>query len=122
MRTAPAVWTDPEGRVWVIYANDCGIAGYVLHVLAGRTPYLTVGWHFGGTRFTTPVVHADRLYVAHPGAVDVFDPQTGHELWSSGSLGRSGGIGAIHWEYPAPSGHTILMTDVTAHLYAFVQR
>lgn len=123
--TAPAVWTDPKGRVLVIYANAQDITGYVV-VTSGRgAPKLKVQWDVHAAtpqlgNFTTPVIAGNTLYVAHNGEVDAYAPQTGSVLWSSKSLAPLGQISpTLHWEYPAVAGGMVFMTDEAAHIYAY---
>lgn len=132
--SAPAVWKDPHGAVLAIYANSNDIEAYQV-VASGALPHVKVKWdihiasrtkraHAGiftpYPNFTTPVIAADRLYVAHDGAVQVYNPENGRVLWSSTSLGQSGTISSnLHWEYPCVANGMIFMTDESSHVYAY---
>lgn len=108
--TAPAVWHDRAHGIWVIYANDCGIAGY--RVMTRGKPQLRRVWavSHGGT---TPVVHGGILWVARNGEIAAYRPYNGSLLW------RTTAIGQLHWEYPLVAGHRLFMTDESGHLSAY---
>ncbi len=113
--TAPAVWKSPSGAIWVIYANDCGIAGYRLSSPSPAKFRLTLGWSVG-TGGTTPVISRNVVYVAREGLLRALDPASGKVLWSGA------GIGGVHWEYPLLAGGRLFMTDQSGHLSAFTIR
>jgi hypothetical protein len=119
--TSPTVWTDPKGRVLVLYADNCGMSAYVVRTSAGSRPSLAVLWRLHGSHYDTPVLAGKLLYVAQPSGVGVFNPETGHRMWTSQSLPKVQSIGYIHWEYPAVSGSMIFMTDENARLYAYAR-
>ncbi len=118
--TAPAVWKGSGGRFAAIYTNDCGASAYTIRASKSGKPEMAVKWHFSGS-FTSPVVFGQTVYIAHGGAVDAFNPVSGHRIWSSATV-SGGTIGAVHWEYPAISGKLLFMTDESGRLYAFRRR
>jgi len=113
--TAPAVWKSPSGAVWVIYANDCGIAGYRLSSPSPGKFRLIQGWSLGAGG-TTPVISRNVVYVARDGLLRALDPASGKVLWSGS------GIGGIHWEYPLLAGGKLFITDESGHVSAFTIR
>ncbi len=123
--TAPAVWTDPTGRIMVIYANAQDITAYRVVTSSAAAPRLKVQWDVHAAtpqagNFTTPVIARNTLYVAHNGEVDAYAPETGSLLWSSKSLAPLGQLSpTLHWEYPAVAGGMLFMTDEGAHVYAY---
>jgi PQQ-like domain len=117
--SAPVVWTDPKGRVWVFYSTFCGLTGYRVATTGAGAPKLVAGWHLSTYHFTTPVLAGPDLYIARPNVVEVFRAATGHELWSSVRPRAGGTIGSIHWEYPAVYGNMMFMTDESGRLYGY---
>jgi outer membrane protein assembly factor BamB len=119
------VWTDPNGRVLVIYANSQDITAYMVVTSGPGAPRLTVQWDVHAAapqvgNFTTPVIARNILYVAHNGEVDAYNPTAGKLLWSSKSVAPLGQISSkLHWEYPAAAGGMLFMTDEAAHVYAY---
>lgn len=109
--TAPAIWKGPSFPV-VIYANDCGTAGYRV---TGSGP-----GHFGLKRIwsngrggTTPVVHGGVVYTVRDGNLAAYNPANGTVLGSTAALG------GIHWEYPLVIGKRLYITDNEGHVFAF---
>lgn len=108
--TAPAVWHDRTHGIWVIYANDCGIAGYRL--MTNGKPQLRRAWTIshGGT---TPVVRNGIVWVARNGEIAAYRPYSGALLRHTTALGQ------VHWEYPLAVDHHLFMTDESGHLSAY---
>jgi len=111
--TAPVAWKSPTGRIWVFYANSCGVAGYRLYSPSRGKFRLARPWeaHVGGT---TPVLHHGVLYVARSREIRAYKATTGQ------FLGRISGIGGVHWEYPLVAGNRLFMTDQSGHVFAFL--
>ena len=109
--TAPLVWTQGGGTIWVFYANDCGTAGYRLVSPSPGTFRLQRGWSVG-TGGTTPRMDGGVLYIAHSGAVVGYDPTSGKVVWSAS-------IGDVHWEYPLIAGHRLYIADQSGIVRAF---
>ena len=132
--SAPAVWRDPQGTVMAIYANDNDIQAYEV-VTSGSVPQVKVKWdvhiatpskrayagiHTPYPNFTTPVISGNELYAAHDGEIDIYNPENGHELWSSTSVAPKGQLSSnLHWEYPCVAIGMIFMTDESGHVYAY---
>lgn len=112
--TAPAVWHDPTHGIWVIYANDCGVAGYRL-VIQGGKPRLAREWTLshGGT---TPIISGGVVWIARSGEVAAYHPYNGTKLWQTTDIGQ------LHWEYPLVAGHRLFITDESGHLSAYAVR
>jgi outer membrane protein assembly factor BamB len=110
--TAPAVATSSSHVTTVIYANDCGTAGYRVEGGSSGKPTLQRVWSIG-THGTTPVVHAGVLYVARDNTITAYNPATGKVL------GSTGGIGAVHWQNPLIVGKTLYIADQDGHITAF---
>lgn len=116
--TAPVVWTDPSGRVWLFVANDCGLNAYNLVTSGAGVSELTLAWQQsqGGT---SPVLGGGVLYVErnNGGAVDAYDPTTGAVLWSS--TRTSATIGSVHWQSPIVLDTLLIVPDNNGNVFAF---
>lgn len=111
--TAPAVWTSPAGVSTIIYANDCGLAGYRVRVRA------TVHGSFKLDRIwstsqggSTPVVKDGVVYVAGKGRLSAYDAARGRLLWQ-------GIVPDIHWQYPLIAAGRIFLADQNGELRAY---
>jgi hypothetical protein len=89
--TTPAVWTSGRHE-WVFVADGSGTDAYQV-AGAGRSTRLHHVWG-NGSAGTSPIVAGGLLYIYDPnGALDVYNPSTGHRL---ASLATGGG----HWNSP----------------------
>jgi hypothetical protein len=110
--TAPAVWTDGGGKIWVEAATDSNTAGYSLDINATtHEPQLHPVWNIP-TGNTSPVVANGVLYAAGGGTVHAYNPSTGALLWSAP-------VGSIHWQSPVIDGGYILLADGAGNLTAW---
>lgn len=112
--TGPAVWHDSSHGIWVVYANNCGVAGYRLEIRGGK-PRLLRAWTLshGGA---TPVVHGGAVWIARNGEIAAYRPYNGTRLW------HITGTGQLHWEYPLVVSHRLFLTDESGHLSAYTVR
>jgi hypothetical protein len=102
--TAPAVWTDSSGTIWVEVTTDSHTAGFKLTINAtSHVPQLTPVWNVA-TGNTSPLVANGVLYAAGGGTMHAYNPTTGALLWSAA-------VGAIHWQSPVVDGGLILLAD-----------
>jgi outer membrane protein assembly factor BamB len=113
--TAPAISTSSTHVTTVIYANDCGTAGYRVTISSAGDFTLQRVWQ-NGTSGSTPVVHGGVLYVAHNNAIVAYNPASGKVL------GQTSEIGRVHWQYPLVQGPHLYMTDKDGRLTAFTIR
>jgi outer membrane protein assembly factor BamB len=109
--TAPAIWKGPSFPV-VVYANDCGTAGYRVTAPSAGHFRLKRIWSTGRGG-TTPVVHGGVLYTARDGNLTAYNPANGTVL------GSTAAIGGIHWEYPLVVGKRLYISDNAGHVFAF---
>ena len=110
--TAPGVWVSPSHTIMVIYANDCGTAGYKVTSPSAGHFRLDRVWS-NGSGGTTPVLHGGVLYVARGHSLTAYNPANGSVL------GQTAAIGGIHWEYPLITGNRLYITDETGTVTAF---
>jgi outer membrane protein assembly factor BamB len=112
--TAPAVWTDASGTIWVEVATDSNTAGYTLTINpTTHIPQLTPVWNIA-TGNTSPLVANGVLYAAGGGTMHAYNPTTGALLWSTA-------VGGIHWQSPVVDGGYILLADGSGFLTAWGQ-
>ena len=116
--TQPVVWTDGEGRAWVIVAGSCAIAGYRVSTDSGGATALRLAWKTDG-ECTTPVLAGGVLFAATTGAVLALDPSSGRRLWSSEQEGAGGSIGDIHWESPIVVNGRLYISDESGAMSAY---
>jgi hypothetical protein len=111
--TQPAVWVNPvDGGIWVIVANDNGIAGLQVTADGSGNPSLGSKWH-GGTGGTSPVVANGMVFYFGGGGVRALDPTTGNLLWSDTSPG------GVHWESPIVIDGRLYVADESAVLWIY---
>jgi outer membrane protein assembly factor BamB len=113
--TAPAVWESPAHEVMVIYANDCGTAGYRVSSPSAGHFRLDKSWSTGSGG-TTPVQHGGVVYVVRGHAVTAYNPSNGSVL------GQTSEIGPVHWEYPLVTGGRLYITDESGTVSCFALR
>ena len=116
--TQPVVWTDGEGRAWIIVAGSCAIAGYRVSTDSDGATALRLAWKTDG-EYTTPVLAGGVLFAATPGAVLALDPSSGRRLWSSEQEGAGGSIGDIHWESPIVVSGRLYISDESGAMSAY---
>ena len=96
----PIVWRDPRtGTLWLFVPNFCGLDGYQVQTSSAGVTSLHLAWS-AGTVASSPVISGGVLFAATSQALLAFDPNSGHEVWSSASATAGGDIGYIHWESP----------------------
>ncbi len=112
--SAPAVWTDRSGSVWIFVGLADGIHAYRVTTQNG-TSRLTSAWHadVSSTREgASPVVSNGLVFAASSGSIVALDAQSGHQLWSHT-------IGPIHWESPAVANGMVFCSDEDGYLTAY---
>jgi outer membrane protein assembly factor BamB len=109
--SAPAIWTDERGAVWIF----TGTSSYVhaLQLVTGKNGRSTLvsAWTARGGG-TSPVVANGIVFVASDGALRALDARTGAVRWS-------GAIGSIHWESPIVVDGRVFIADESGRLTAF---
>ena len=96
----PIVWKDPgTGTLWLLVPNFCGLDGYRVQTSSAGVTSLHLAWSAAAVT-SSPVISGGVLLAATSKALLAFDPNSGHELWSSASATAGGDIGYIHWESP----------------------
>lgn len=121
--TAPAVWTDPNGTVWLFLGFSGGIQSYKLQTSSGGRTRLVTGWSASSSgssdEGTSPVVANGVVFYASSGAIQAFDAKSGAQLWSSVGSGAGGSIGSIHWESPIVVDGAVYCSDENGNLTAY---
>ena len=96
----PIVWTDPStGALWLFVPNFCGLDGYKVQTSSAGVTSLQLAWS-AAPQTSSPVISGGVLFAATSKALLAFDPNSGHELWSSALASARGDISYIHWESP----------------------
>jgi outer membrane protein assembly factor BamB len=96
----PMAWTDPStGALWLFAANLCGLDGYQVQTSSAGMTSLHLAWSAPAVA-SSPVISGGVLFAATSQALLAFDPNSGHERWSSAWASARGDIGYIHWESP----------------------
>ena len=110
--TAPAVWTDSSGKIWVEVTTDSNTAGYSITIDATtHVPKLTPVWKIS-TGNASPLVASGVLYAAGGTTIHAYNAMTGALLWSAP-------VGSIHWQSPVVDGGYILLADNSGSLTAW---
>jgi hypothetical protein len=110
--TAPAVWTDSSGKLWVEATTDSHTAGYTITVdPTTHIPSLTPVWSVA-TGNASPLVANGVLYAAGGTTIHAYNPMTGARLWTAP-------VGSIHWQSPVVDGGYILLADGSGNLTAW---
>jgi hypothetical protein len=110
--TAPAVWTDSSGKLWVEVTTDSNTAGYTITINpTTHVPNLIPVWNIS-TGNTSPVVANGVLYAAGGSTIHAYNPMTGALLWSTP-------VGSIHWQSPVVDGGYVLLADHSGHFTAW---
>ena len=100
IETQPLAWQDPNtGTLWVFVPTFCGLDGYEVQTSSAGVTSLHLAWSAAAVA-SSPVLSGGVLFAATSQALLAFDPNSGHELWSSASATAEGDIGSIHWESP----------------------
>ena len=96
----PIAWKDPgTGTLWLFVPNFCGLDGYKVQTSSAGVTSLHLAWSAAAVT-SSPIISGGVLFAATSKALLAFDPNSGHELWSSASATTGGDIGYIHWESP----------------------
>lgn len=116
--TAPAVWTDHYGKVWIFIGSGSAITAVRLVTDTHGKTSLRPGWSnpAGGT---SPIVAHGVVYAATSGAVNAFNAYTGNLLWSSSQGSAGGTIGNVHWESPIVVKGWLYISDENGNLTAY---
>jgi outer membrane protein assembly factor BamB len=96
----PLAWEDPStGTLWLFVPNFCGLDGYQVQTSSAGLTSLHIAWSAAAVT-SSPVISGGVLFAATSKALLAFNPNSGHELWSSASASARGDISYIHWESP----------------------
>jgi outer membrane protein assembly factor BamB len=84
--TQPTIWTDSSGALWIIVADDCGVAGYQIMLDHSGHPSLQQFWQVaqGGS---SPAIGGGVIFLAANGNLSALDPRTGNQLWQTTAIG-----------------------------------
>jgi hypothetical protein len=118
VRTAPAIWTAPDGTPWVFVADDCALAALTLQTTAQGQSRLVQQW-LDSPGGSSPLVANGVLYVARGQAVEAREPRSGRVLWSSSQVGATGTLAPIHWQSPIVVDGRVFIGDGAGKLVAF---
>jgi outer membrane protein assembly factor BamB len=119
----PIAWKDPgTGTLWLFVPTFCGLDGYQVETSSSGVTSLSLAWS-APVVTSSPVIDDGVLVAATSQAAATigpallaFDPNSGHELWSSASASAKGGIGSIHWESPIAVGGRVYCPDEDGRL------
>lgn len=92
MLTAPALWTETDGTVWIFTTTWTGVTGFNILIDALGHPILVPRWTVTGF-YSSPLMVRDVLFVASNDAIKALNPITGALLWSDS-------LATIHWQVP----------------------
>lgn len=110
----PIVWTDPQGRVWVLITNVAGMSGSLVLTDPVGNPYLSTQWvTTGGSEVIAPVTKGGVFFTVVNHAIIADDATTGQPLWFSGLPGN------IHMQMPLVTANSVYITDLNSTVTAF---
>jgi hypothetical protein len=110
--TAPAVWTDSSGKLWVEVTTASHTTGYSINIdPTTHVPSLNPVWNVA-TGNASPFVANGVLYAAGGTTIHAYNAMTGALLWSAP-------VGSIHWQSPVVDGGSILLADGSGNLTAW---
>jgi outer membrane protein assembly factor BamB len=112
--SAPAVWTDRSGNVWVFLGLGDGVHAYRLEDSNGSSR-LVGAWRASvssSREGSSPAVSDGVVFVPGNGALVALDAENGHRLWSHA-------MGPVHWQSASIAGGTVYCSDEDGYLNAF---
>lgn len=121
--SAPAIWTDPGGNVWVYLGFSNVVVAYRLQTNGSGVSQLTGVWQMDvGSSYgegSSPVVADGMVFSAFDGAIVALSATSGKELWSSAQSSAGGTIGGVHWESPIVVDGSVYCSDQNGNLTAY---
>jgi hypothetical protein len=114
MRSQGAVWTAPDGTVWVFVTGHGGVAGFTVSVDSAGNPKLVLKWSLLNG-WTSSAFVANGVLFAANGAGEHTTTQKLHQVQAinptTGKVAWTGTIGLHHWSSPILANGVLYMVD-----------